>query len=396
MLRALAVITLLTALLGTFAPTATAVPANDDFPGTPLAVPATVVGTTEDATTAAPDGTALPTEGPGERNTVWYSFVAGSTQWLTVDTCDSDLDTIVAVVTGDAASPVGIGSFPWSDDSALCGEDATGSSLTWQATAGTTYWIVVDGYESDTGDFTLRLRPDTDAPETNWVVSDDQGMGLGGVTRSTSARIHSLQAQEHGAYNGPADQRFECSLDGSPFAGCAAPILFTGLALGPHTLSARSVDVAGNADLTPATTTWTVLGPVPAPAAAGTSPLVPLPPPRTVSPAPKVAVTATQRLGRGTTIARIRVTAPTAGILTVNGSILLSARRSVALKQVRQTVQPNQTLALSLRLRRSRDLKSLRMSLRKKRRLIVRIRTGFTVRAGLVPTTVSSRVTLKP
>ena len=51
---------------------------------------------------------------------------------------------------------------------------------------------------------------------------------------------------------------FECQLDTGLFVGCTSPKSYTGLADGPHSISVRSVDSAGNADETPATTTFTV------------------------------------------------------------------------------------------------------------------------------------------
>jgi len=81
---------------------------------------------------------------------------------------------------------------------------------------------------------------DTTPPDTA-IVS-----GPGGTTASTSAsfELHS----ENGA-------SFECRLDGSAWGGCSA---LSGLGDGAHTLEARAVDPAGNADPTPASRTWTV------------------------------------------------------------------------------------------------------------------------------------------
>ncbi len=54
-----------------------------------------------------------------------------------------------------------------------------------------------------------------------------------------------LAASESGA-------TFECSLDGAPFAACATPFAPPNIAGGDHALAVRAVDMAGNADPTPA------------------------------------------------------------------------------------------------------------------------------------------------
>jgi hypothetical protein len=52
---------------------------------------------------------------------------------------------------------------------------------------------------------------------------------------------------------------FECAVDAAPFAACESPALLQGLAPGEHTFRVRAVDLAGNADATPATRTFTVM-----------------------------------------------------------------------------------------------------------------------------------------
>lgn len=56
---------------------------------------------------------------------------------------------------------------------------------------------------------------------------------------------------------------FECSLDSGPYAACTSPKQYTGLADGPHSVSVRAIDAAGNVDPTPATASWTVDGTAP-------------------------------------------------------------------------------------------------------------------------------------
>jgi parallel beta-helix repeat protein len=53
---------------------------------------------------------------------------------------------------------------------------------------------------------------------------------------------------------------FECSLDGAPFSLCPAPSRYEGLAVGERNLRVRAVDLAGNADPTPASHDWTIEG----------------------------------------------------------------------------------------------------------------------------------------
>ena len=54
----------------------------------------------------------------------------------------------------------------------------------------------------------------------------------------------------------PSD-RFECALDGAAFAACTSPLELT-VADGAHTFAVRAIDLAGNADPTPASAAWTV------------------------------------------------------------------------------------------------------------------------------------------
>ncbi len=51
---------------------------------------------------------------------------------------------------------------------------------------------------------------------------------------------------------------FACNLDSGGFNSCTSPVGLVALADGPHTISIKATDVAGNVDPTPATATWTV------------------------------------------------------------------------------------------------------------------------------------------
>ena len=94
-------------------------------------------------------------------------------------------------------------------------------------------------------EWTVVLPPDVTAPETT--------IGSGGpaaVTTSASA-VFTFSANELGA-------RFECALDAAPFAPCASPQGYAGLALGAHRFEVRAIDAAGNTDASPAVHTWRI------------------------------------------------------------------------------------------------------------------------------------------
>ena len=68
-------------------------------------------------------------------------------------------------------------------------------------------------------------------------------------TTATSARF-TFSASE------PAT--FECRLGAGSFSPCASPKTYAGLARGLHSFAVRAIDPAGNADATPAASSWTV------------------------------------------------------------------------------------------------------------------------------------------
>jgi hypothetical protein len=55
-----------------------------------------------------------------------------------------------------------------------------------------------------------------------------------------------------------AGSTFECSLDGSAFAACSSPALYSSLTETGHIFAVRATDSAGNSDPTPATFSWVV------------------------------------------------------------------------------------------------------------------------------------------
>ncbi len=149
--RAARALTAVLALLAVLPATAAAAPpANDNLANAtliPPALPASVTGTNVDATleTDEPDHTYLPGGA-----SVWWTWTPAASGTVTIDLCDSDFDTQLAVYTGTAVTALTF--FASSEDA--CGLQ---SQLSFLATAGTEYKIVVDGFFGDAGAIDMNL-----------------------------------------------------------------------------------------------------------------------------------------------------------------------------------------------------------------------------------------------
>jgi large repetitive protein len=124
--------------------------------------------------------------------------------------------------------------------------------------------------------------PDTTPPSTTIFERPDQ-------TSTTPVATFGFRGSDN-ATPGP-NLRYECRLDLAAFASCLSPKSYSGLGLGQHTFEVRAVDLAGNADPTPATYTWTV-----APSPADTTP-----PDTTIDSAPDASTVSTEAAFRFST-----------------------------------------------------------------------------------------------
>ena len=115
------------------------------------------------------------------------------------------------------------------------------------------------------GPHTVRVRTvdqagnvDASPEEAAWTV--DTGAPTTQITAKPPAITDQTTAvfSFDGSDTGTSVSYFECSLDGAPYAHCPAGDSFSGLAQGPHTLSVRAVDAAGNRDGSPPSWDWTV------------------------------------------------------------------------------------------------------------------------------------------
>ena len=140
--------------LALFAPVALAAPpANDNFANaqTLSGLPVTVTGTNVGATSEAEE----PDHSPGYSgsggflgSSVWYSWQSPSTAIVSIATCDSDYNSVLAVYKGSTLA----GLTELESDAAFgypdCDFYDPRGEVTFKAFAGTTYRILVDGWDA--------------------------------------------------------------------------------------------------------------------------------------------------------------------------------------------------------------------------------------------------------
>jgi hypothetical protein len=119
-----------------------------NFAGSNLSISDTNVGSTGETGEPNHAGGSTPL------NSVWYSWVAPSNITMTFETVNSTYDTTLAVYTGAAVNSLTL--ITEDDDM----PNANSSRVTFAATAGTTYYIAVDGFGAGIGTISL-----------NWHVS---------------------------------------------------------------------------------------------------------------------------------------------------------------------------------------------------------------------------------
>jgi VCBS repeat-containing protein len=134
-------------------------PANDDFAGATVAS-----GTVLGSNLAATGESGEPTAGTsGDVNTVWWSWTASTSETVEISTVSSDFDTLLAVYTGSAVGALTL--VVANDDFDY--PNAVTSKVTFNAVAGTTYRIAVDGFLNETGNVVLNLPASPPPPPSN-------------------------------------------------------------------------------------------------------------------------------------------------------------------------------------------------------------------------------------
>ena len=137
------------------------VPSNDDIED------ATVIGSlpfTDNTSTAEATTQAGDPECVGNGHTVWYRFTASTTLQVNANTFGSDYDTSLSVYTGTPGDLTQI----------ACNDDAQDvqSSVTFEAVAGETYFIMVGSFfDSPGGNLTLTVREAPPPLETDLTIA---------------------------------------------------------------------------------------------------------------------------------------------------------------------------------------------------------------------------------
>lgn len=166
-------------------------------------------------------------------NSVWYSWTPTEDETATFDTCSgTTYDTTLVAFTGAAVDAL----TEIAQNNEFC---ATQSSITFLAIAGTTYYIQVDGYVENTGNFTLTYSsaaPDTTPPVLAEVTPVP-------TPTDDSTPDYTFSSDEAGAisYGGDCSSAAAAAVIGNN------PVTFNALAAGLHDNCTITVtDAVGN------------------------------------------------------------------------------------------------------------------------------------------------------
>ena len=155
---------------------------NDDFAN---AIP--LAGLTDSDTGSNVDATAETGEPvlSGPSNSVWWTWTAPTSGIVSLDTLGSGFDTLLGVYTGTSVDAL---------IEVATNDDATGSvqsAVQFVATQGETYYFLVDGFQTQTGDVQISLNLDPNEPpviepDQSFVVPENspQGTVVGTVAAS--------------------------------------------------------------------------------------------------------------------------------------------------------------------------------------------------------------------
>ncbi|HVT80912.1 MAG TPA: pre-peptidase C-terminal domain-containing protein [Phycisphaerae bacterium] len=140
-------------------------PSNDSLAGGTI-LSGTSVSTSGSNTSATKESGEPNHAGNVGGHSLWYTWTATSSGTVAIDTHGSSFDTLLAVYTGNAVNAL---TRVASNDDDLANSTRT-SKVTFNAVAGTTYHIAVDGYNGARGTISLHLQQ-TLAPQNAFFAS---------------------------------------------------------------------------------------------------------------------------------------------------------------------------------------------------------------------------------
>jgi hypothetical protein len=126
---------------------------------------------------------------------LWYSWTAPQSGHYQLDTCNTEVDTVLAVYTGSAVNSL----TPIASDHDSCG---FGSIVDLDAVGGTVYRIAVDGFDGARGDFWLAARK-TNPPSNDKFVNAQTISGTNAHVTGTNIDATSEPGEPTGFVDGP-------------------------------------------------------------------------------------------------------------------------------------------------------------------------------------------------
>ena len=242
---------------------ATPSPANDDFADATVldgrtleggVYAAGAAGFTWNATKEA--GEPLHAGNPGGAS-VWYSWLAPSSDVYGLSACGGFGTTLLGVYTGNSVTGL----------TRVAADDHSCSFLRFSANLGTTYRIAVDGkFDSGSGAAamgSISVNVFREPPETpiERPIAQLADVFPPDTTISKRTARPALRGTTFTFRSSESGSTFRCLLDGRKAAPCSSPKRYAGLAPGRHRFSVYALDGIGNADPTPATVRFSIAKP---------------------------------------------------------------------------------------------------------------------------------------
>ncbi len=128
--------------------------------------------------------------------TVWYQFTPSESGVIFAETDDSNFDTVLAVYTGSAIDALTV---------VICNDDMFGlqAEVTFEVTAGTTYYLQIGGFSTNAGDLALAVSIDVGGASgfasSVHIACTNLGLTVDGCDDGTDGTQDDLDALSWGA-----------------------------------------------------------------------------------------------------------------------------------------------------------------------------------------------------